>query len=816
MSHETPSAAAPSRPHDAPLRILVVDDDELDRLAVRRSLNRSSTLVQVDEASSSAETLKRLGTGRYDCTLLDYFIPGVDGLSLLSAMRQVAPEMPVIVLTGRGDEEVAVELMKAGVADYLPKASLTPERLTSSIRHALELTEATVARRRAEEELRTQEARFRTLANAIPQLAWMADSTGQRYWYNQRWFEYTGFTPEEMMGFGWLKVHHPDHVQRVNDGIRRAFAEGVPWEDTFPLRGKDGAFRWFLSRALPITGEGGGVTGWLGTNTDITDNKRAEGLLRLLCDAAEHLLSATDLNEMMHGLFEKIRRPLGVDVYLNYMVDDGGLVLESYAGLSAEAAQDLQRLQLGASISGTAAARRQPIHATSIQQSSEPMTATARALGLRACSSHPLLAEYELLGALSFASKSKDAFLPDELDFLRTISHYVTAASERLRRIGQLHEADRRKDEFLATLAHELRGPLAPLRNMLEVIKQVQSADPHIIQARDTMDRQLGHLVQLVDDLLDVSRITRGKIELRRGRIELAPVVQQAVEAVRPLIDEAGHELNVALPSQPLYLDADPTRLAQVIGNLLTNACKYTESGGRIWLSIERQGSDAVISVKDTGIGIPPDKLATVFEMFSQIQSALERSQGGLGIGLTLVKRLVEMHGGTIEAASAGPGRGSEFKVRLPVLVDQPPAAAAEPQPTATAVAKRRVLIVDDNRDSAMSLAMLLKHAGNTTHQAHDGLEAIAAAEQFRPDIMLLDIGLPSLNGYEACQRIREQPWGRKLVIVALTGWGHDEDRRRSRDAGFDHHLVKPVNYADLIKLLNETVREVPLEAGSR
>ena len=323
------------------------------------------------------------------------------------------------------------------------------------------------------------------------------------------------------------------------------------------------------------------------------------------------------------------------------------------------------------------------------------------------------------------------------------------------------------------------------------------------------MQRQVGHMVRLVDDLLDVSRISRGKIELRKEPVELASVVNHAVEAVRPLCESMDHELTVTLPPKPTYLNADPTRLAQVVGNLLNNACKFTEKGGRIRLTVERDGKQAVIRVQDTGIGIAAEQLPRIFEMFTQVDTSLERSRDGLGIGLTLVKNLVEMHDGTVEARSAGVGQGSEFVVRLPLLSEPLPALPQQPsgvKPVATV--QRRILVVDDNRDAAESLAMLLKLSGHEVHTAHDGLEAVEAAAKFQPDVILLDIGLPRLNGYEAARRIREQQRDKGLMLVALTGWGQEEDRRRSEEAGFDAHLVKPVDLAALSKLL------VELDAG--
>jgi PAS domain S-box-containing protein len=368
--------------------------------------------------------------------------------------------------------------------------------------------------------------------------------------------------------------------------------------------------------------------------------------------------------------------------------------------------------------------------------------------------------------------------------------------------LTELQQGDRRKDEFLATLAHELRGPLAPLRNMLEVLKRSDGDVKLFEQARQTMERQLSQMVRLVDDLLDVSRITRDKLELRKERVELSSIIYHSVEICRPLAECAKHDVSVTLPSEPIYLNADATRLTQVFSNILNNACKYTETCGKIWVNAERQGSDVVVSIKDTGTGIPPEKLDSIFEMFSQVDRSLERSQGGLGIGLTLVKRLVELHDGSVEAKSDGEGKGSEFTVRLPLLIETANKAISRPDSDRTPLRSLRILVVDDNLDSAKSLAMLLKISGHEMHTAHDGRDALEAAEKLRPDVVLLDIGLPKLNGFDVCRRIREQPWGKEMVLIALTGWGQEDDRRKSQDAGFDHHMVKPVEYGALLTFL--------------
>jgi PAS domain S-box-containing protein len=370
-------------------------------------------------------------------------------------------------------------------------------------------------------------------------------------------------------------------------------------------------------------------------------------------------------------------------------------------------------------------------------------------------------------------------------------------------RAEELAEVSRHKDEFLATLAHELRNPLAPIRNSVHYLGMEGLTDRDVKTARDVIARQVAVMVRLIDDLLDVSRISRNKLDVRKERVELATVVESAVESSRPLIQQCGHELTISLPPQALYLSADPIRLAQVFLNLLNNAAKYTNHGGQIWLTAKREGSDAVVSVRDNGIGIPGDMLSRVFDMFTQVDRSLEQSQGGLGVGLTLVRRLVEMHDGSIEVRSNGPDEGSEFVVRLPLLISPP----YETPPSSDgarvqALSKCRILVVDDNKDSADSLGMLLRLKGNEIRTAHDGLEAVEVAEMFHPEFVLLDIGLPKLNGYDVARRIRQQPWGRDIILIALTGWGKAEDRRLSQEAGFNFHIVKPVDLAALEDLL--------------
>jgi signal transduction histidine kinase len=370
-------------------------------------------------------------------------------------------------------------------------------------------------------------------------------------------------------------------------------------------------------------------------------------------------------------------------------------------------------------------------------------------------------------------------------------------------RTEALRQADRRKDEFLAMLAHELRNPLAPVRNAIHTLLLAGGKPEIARQAQEIIERQVGQMARLIDDLLDVSRISRGKIELRKERVRLSSVIHLAVETSKPLIEASGHDFRVVLPEEELHLEADPTRLAQVLSNLLNNSARYTERGGRISLAACREGDRAALRVSDTGVGIPREMLPHIFEMFRQVDRSLERAQGGLGIGLTLVRRLVELHGGSVEAHSEGPGKGSDFVVHLP-LAPSPAGATGNGDPSAAPgqSLRRRVLLVDDNRDAADSLAMLLRLLGHEVHVAFDGAAALQEASARRPEVVLLDIGLPKLNGYEVAARLRAEPALRCVCLVALTGWGQEGDRQRALESGFDHHMLKPVDLAVLEKLL--------------
>jgi signal transduction histidine kinase len=438
---------------------------------------------------------------------------------------------------------------------------------------------------------------------------------------------------------------------------------------------------------------------------------------------------------------------------------------------------------------------------------------TARRAGIRAVHSTPIVTrDEELLGVISVHYRQPRRPTRRDMQMADVCARYAADAIKAYLDIARLREAesdlrelDQRKNEFLATLAHELRNPLAPLRNGLEVMRLAGTDSLMAGKARAMMERQLGQMVRLVDDLLDVSRVSRGKIELRREEVDLAAVLRSAIETSQPLMDERGHEFVADIPDAKIAIHGDFTRLAQVFANLLNNAAKYTPGGGRVTLEVKPRDREVAVTVRDNGLGIPSDMASRVFDIFTQVDRSFEKMQGGLGVGLSIAKRLVEMHGGTIELASEGLGLGSAFTVLLPARIEggQSPGGSAHEAP------RRRVLVADDNCDAATTLAMILEMLGNEVRVAHDGEQAVSVAAEFHPDAILLDIGMPRLDGYGACKRIRLLPGMSAAFIVALTGWGDDDDKDRSRAAGFDRHVVKPVDP----EALQQIIAAVPIRS---
>jgi PAS domain S-box-containing protein len=651
------------------------------------------------------------------------------------------------------------------------------------------------ARRQAERELAAERERLRIILASIGDAVISTDADGRVQYMNGVAETLTGWTQAEAAGRPLSDVFHVvDEYTRkpAADPALQALRAGavVRLADHAALIARDGTERPIDDGAAPMRDEGGARVGVVLVFRDTTERRRdeeAKARLAAIVESSEDAIVSKTLDGVIRSwnagaerLFgyqaeEAVGRPITLIIPTERRDEE----LEILARVSRG-----ERIEHYETVRVTKDGRRLDISLTV-----SPIRDTAN----------------RIIGASKVARdvtdrKRMENALRESEQRLRTL------AAERMEAAEALRRADRRKDEFLASLAHELRNPLAPLRNGLQVMRLAVDKPDLVAKTRDMMDRQLSHMVHLIDDLLDVSRISCNKMELRRSRVLLADVVGSAVETARPVLEAAGQELTVSLTPEPVQLDADLTRLTQVFGNLLNNCAKYSQPGGHVWLTATRDGDQIAVAVRDDGIGIPASALSSIFDIFSQVDRSIERSTGGLGIGLALVKGLVEMHGGTVEAASPGPGKGSTFTVRLPVVevpAASSPGVPAEGRP-GSAGSTRRILVVDDSRDSAHSMALMLQLLGNEVRTARDGIEAVEVAEQFRPQVVLMDIGMPKLNGYEATRRIRAQPWGRDIAVIALTGWGQEVDRGKAKEAGCDGHLVKPIALPDLEKLLTE------------
>jgi PAS domain S-box-containing protein len=638
-----------------------------------------------------------------------------------------------------------------------------------------------LARQQGERELAAERERLRITLASIGDAVISTDAEGRVTYLNGVAETLTGWPQTESAGRPLSDIFHIVNQytrQPAENPALRALREGVTvgLANHTVLIARDGTERPIDDSAAPMLDESGTPVGVVLVFRDVTERRRAEEAQARLAAIVESSQDAI-ISKTLAGVIRTWNA--GAERLLGYKAEEAvgrSITLIVPPELLDEERQILARLARGERIE----------HYETVR-----MAKGGRRINISLTISPIRDKQGSIIGASKIA---------------RDVTERKQAEEALHRAVEALKDADRRKDEFLALLAHELRNPLAPLRNGLQVMRLAAGNADLVAKSRDMMDRQLSHMVRLIDDLLDISRIGSNKMELRRSRVLLADVVSSAIETARPVLEAAGQEMTVSLPPEPIHLDADLTRLAQVIGNLLNNSAKYTEPGGHIWLTAQREGEEVCVSVRDTGIGIPTSALRTIFDLFSQVDRPMERSAGGLGIGLALVKGLVEMHGGTVEAASPGQGQGSTFTVRLPVLEDRAEPLAGTPVERLqdSSGSKRRILVVDDNRDAAASMAMMLDLLGNEIRTANNGFEAVDLAEQFRPQVILMDIGMPQLNGYEATRRIREQPWGRAMTIIALTGWGQEVDRAQSKGAGCDGHLVKPVNLPDLEKLLDQ------------
>lgn len=672
-------------------------------------------------------------------------------------------------------------------------------------------------RRRAEERLRESERQYRTLFESIDEGFCVIEMI---------------FENEKAVDYRFLTVNPVFERQTgLRDALGKRMREMIPdhdesWFDIYgrvamtgePVRFQNYAhalYRHFDLYAFR-TGDPAARTVAV-LFTDVTDRRRAEESVRFLADASASLAELVDYQSTLNRIANLAVAGFADWCVVDMIGEDGkrerlAVTAAESRGVRASRDEDLafHPNDGDAGLIPHVLMSGEPEFVEDLTAIDPAVHGAERlerlkSLGIRSYLSVPLRSRGRVIGGMTFLGNSpRRRFGPQEMRTAQNLAERVTVAIENAQLYRTLQEQDRRKDEFLATLAHELRNPLAPVRNGLQILRVGGASGEKSDRALNMMERQIGHLSHLVDDLMDVARVSSGKVSLRKERVMLRSVVDAAIETSRQMIESAGHGLQLRLPAEPLVLDADRTRLVQVLANLLNNAAKYTPHGGQIEVVAHRDDGAAIIRVADTGVGIPLEMLPRVFEMFTQVGTSLERSQGGLGIGLTLVKRLVEMHGGSVEADSPGIGRGSTFTVRLPLAADaNEDTAGTSPGSGERRRASLDVLVVDDNRDAAESLSIILELHGHRVQTAHDGPDALKLLGTFRPQLILLDLGLPGMSGYEIARRIRESPELKGVTLAALTGWGQDEDRRRTREAGFDHHLVKPASPTELEAILD-------------
>lgn len=677
----------------------------------------------------------------------------------------------------------------------------------------------------------------RTLAESRSRLDYAVQLSGLGFWYcdlpfdvlrwDERVKEHFWLAPDATVTIDvFFDRLHPDDREVTRSVIETCIREHRPYSaDYRTVDPVSGAIKWIRALGGTAYGADGTPIRFDGVTADITNRKLDEIrlakaldlereqslLLKEVADAALTIHSCAAPDDVVRVVAEEAKRILHARSAFSLVATGDGKTSQSWSesidddSTGPQDVADLEQISLDVCRTNQPRRLTRLEFETSADQSTGQENTHNKVLWKSWLGVPFVSRSGRNLGLIQAFDKDDGEFTERDQSVLVQLAHIASVAIENAQLYSELKDGDRRKDEFLAVLAHELRNPLAPLRNGLQILQLPGVDTKTATMAKEMMDRQLSHMVRLIDDLLDISRISRNKMELRRSRVLLADVVSSAIETCRPMIEEAGHKLTVGLPTVPVYLDADLTRLAQIFANLLANSAKYTPNGGHISLTAHELSEQLVVKVADTGIGIPKHALNSIFNMFSQVDRSIERSAGGLGIGLALVKGLVEMHGGTVEAFSPGEGMGSVFTVRLPVHSAATAATMDEGNNSSPeTVARRRILVVDDNQDAATSMAMMLTLMENEVRVAHDGIQAVEVAEEFQPQLILMDVGMPRLNGYEATRRIREQEWGHDIAVIALTGWGQEADKVLSREAGCNGHLVKPVNLPDLERLLNE------------
>lgn len=761
--------------------------------------------------------------------LLDLWIP----VQVAIPIRYAAALVLAVALPGKREKiAVAVACTVMLVADllFIHRASVLPAwtglaNQGFALLMVWSVTILGLRHRTVEQDLRDSErianerlALLNTIYTSAPVGLCFVDLNLRYLSMNAALAEMNGRTPDFYIG-KTIREAIPDLADTIEVHYRRVIDSGKAILDV-EIKGttaaRPGEARYWLASYFPVHNPSGELLGVNVAIRDITARKQAEADTLFLLDLAECIRFAANAEELTWAVAVALGEHVKVNRCAFFEIDTEKkqfIVQRDYhphlvSLVGSYPLESFGPLLIDAGCAGRTTTIADVVH----DERTRAHIEAYQRIGIHAFVAAPLLRDGTLVSAFAMASVEPRQWSEREVSLINMVAERTWLAVEKLRLDealrasgDALREADRRKDEFLATLAHELRNPLSLVRNVV-TLQQNRTAplpDPH--WGQDIIDRQVKYLTRLTDDLFDVSRITREKLVLQKEPLDLTEVIKAAVESSRPLIDQRQHELTVTMSQDSIYVDADRLRLTQVFMNLLSNAAKYTPDPGHIWLNVEQAGDTVVVRVKDTGVGIAAESLPHVFELFYQVDRSYTRSEGGLGLGLTLVHRLVELHGGKVDVRSEGMNRGSEFTVQLPVTARRPELETLaqdlvedHPLPVRT----RRILVADDFPQSAETLARLLEKDGNEVQIAEDGVAAVEAAAEFLPDVVLMDIAMPKLDGYQAAQRIRQQPWGKQMILIALTGWGQQQDRRRTQEAGFDAHLTKPVNYDAIMSLL--------------
>lgn len=638
--------------------------------------------------------------------------------------------------------------------------------------------------------------------------------------------EMNGHSPDYFLG-KTVRQAVPELADVAEAHYRRVIDTGQPVIDveiSGAIAARFNQRRYWLCSYYPVHNASGNLLGVNVAVREITEQKQAEANTLFLLDVGECIRFAAHADELLWAVAVALGEHLQASRCAFIEIDSDEDRFSVRRDYHSHVASLVGNYSLSAFSPAVVEAGRSGQTTVISDVSGDSRTVefveAYRKLGASAYVAVPLIRDGKLVSGLIVVMAEPHEWHEREVESINMVAERTWLAAEKLQLDRALREsdaalrdADRRKDEFLATLAHELRNPLSLMRNIVTLQQTPGAPESDPQWGRDIIDRQVNYLTRLTDDLFDVSRITREKLELQKERVNLSEILKAAVESCRPSIDQRQHQLTVSMPHDEIYLVADRVRLTQVFMNLLNNAAKYTPDPGHIWLNVESAGDTIEVRIRDTGVGIAPENLTHLFELFYQVDHSYTRSEGGLGLGLTLVHRLIVLHGGKVEARSAGVNRGSEFIVQLPMAQQQLKSAdrqATDDNGESPIVRCRRILVADDFPQSAETLARLLRHDGSEVRVAQDGAEAFETAAEFRPDVVVLDIAMPKLNGYEAARKIRAQPWGKHMVLIALTGWGQQQDRRRTQDAGFDAHLTKPVNFGAIMDLLAKLPATAP------